>query len=153
MLLAAAHAAVKGADAVVVKAAYSAVVSVFLEGARADVDGDTLAAVLEDSKVEGDRSAVLVGAFAACKTELRSKLRQTGFGLPHVVGVDWRLDYHMKTNQLEKVNEPVFTMSFNTTDAHGVQAKEQLSCDLAQMQDLVAKLKDAQKRCSIIGGE
>ena len=103
--------------------------------------------------MEGDRSAVLVGAFAACKTELRSKLRQTGFGLPHVVGVDWRLDYHMKTNQLEKVNEPVFTMSFNTTDAHGVQAKEQLSCDLAQMQDLVAKLKDAQKRCSIIGGE
>ena len=109
--------------------------------------------MLDENKVEGERNAVIVGALTECKTELRAKLRQTSFGVPHVVGVDWRLDYHMKTNQLEKVNEPVFTMSFNTTDAHGVRAKEQLSCDLAQMQDLVAKLKDAQKRCQLIGGE
>ena len=32
----------------------------------------------------------------ARKSALRLTLRRTGFGLPHVVDVDWRLDYHMK---------------------------------------------------------
>ena len=48
------------------------------------------------------------------KNGLQANLRKTSFAVPHIVDVNWRLDYFMKSSQLEKVNEPRFALQFAT---------------------------------------
>jgi hypothetical protein len=43
----------------------------------------------------------------------------TGFNFPHVVGVEWRLDYFIKTDRLDKVNVPMcIALKSNNTSLH-----------------------------------
>jgi hypothetical protein len=39
---------------------------------------------------------------------------RSAFSLPHVVDVKWRIDFTTKTSQLERVNEPSYTITFLT---------------------------------------
>ena len=77
--------------------------------------------VLEDNSFETDRITHFVKKFELHRSALRVLLRRTGFGLPHVTDVDWKLDYYMKSNQLEKINEPQFTLQFATEVGHARQ--------------------------------
>ncbi|KAK2191134.1 hypothetical protein NP493_59g02066 [Ridgeia piscesae] len=60
------------------------------------------------------------------KPHLQILLSSVGRTHPHIVDVDWRLDYCLKNNQVDRVNEPTFLISLKT-------------------QDLVTKLRDACK--------
>lgn len=86
----------------------------------------------------------------------------TGFTFPHITGVDWRLDYFIKSNSVEKINSPMYLISLETkTELELDQEKgianvhllkkettEQVefSCSADQLQDLLARLKDAAKQ-------
>ena len=78
------------------------------------LSSDVPSGVLEDNSFETDRISHFVKKYEAHRSNLRVLLRRTGFGLPHVTDVDWKLDYYMKSNQLEKINEPQFTLQFAT---------------------------------------
>ena len=39
---------------------------------------------------------------------IRIFLSNSSFSFPHVVDVKWRLDNHLKEDNLEKINEPVY---------------------------------------------
>jgi len=39
---------------------------------------------------------------------IRLFLGSTSFSFPHVVDVKWRLDNHLKEDNFEKINDPVF---------------------------------------------
>ncbi|KAK2562106.1 COMM domain-containing protein 3 [Acropora cervicornis] len=71
---------------------------------------------------------------------------RTGSSFPHIVDVDWRLDYYIKNNQMEKVNKPMYLITLKTEESGKPQGKDvQFSCSMEQLQDLVGKLKDACK--------
>eukprot|EP00039_Didymoeca_costata_P018325 m.333046 g.333046 ORF g.333046 m.333046 type:complete len:181 (-) comp17054_c0_seq1:1068-1610(-) len=133
-------------DAAVVKASFDAIGSVMVEAAKQDLDTDSLSTALEDCRLDSARADQLVSTYTKIRPSLREQLKKTGFSLPHIVDVDWRLDYFMKSNQLEKINEPCFHVSFKVEDAHNENNTVQLACNMAQMQDLVSKLKEASKR-------
>jgi len=142
--------AVEGTDPAALKATYNAVVTVFTEAARTDADVESITALLEDCRIDAPRAEYFTQSYTKHKNGLQANLRKTSFAVPHIVDVNWRLDYFMKSSQLEKVNEPRFALQFATQDNHGASDNIQIECSISQMQDLVAKLKEAKKRMEII---
>jgi len=57
----------------------------------------------------------------------------------------------VQNNQLDKINEPNFMLEFATQDDGNKTGTTQLACSLAQMQDLVGKLKEASRRLELMG--
>ncbi len=62
-----------------------------------------------------------------------------------VVDVDWRLDYYIKSNTVERVDVPVFFVALTVQDADDSTRVVQFSASLQELQDLLAKLQDAAK--------
>ena len=62
-----------------------------------------------------------------------------------MVDVDWRLDYYIKSNTVERVDVPVFFVALTVQDADDSTRVVQFSASLQELQDLLAKLQDAAK--------
>lgn len=69
-----------------------------------------------------------------------------GTSLPHITDVSWRLEYQIKTNQLQKMYRPAYSVTLNVENTDS-QSHPEISfrCNMEQLQDLVGKLKDAAK--------
>ncbi|XP_025094680.1 COMM domain-containing protein 3-like [Pomacea canaliculata] len=136
----------KGVDKAILKSAYSGIVSLVLEAAKQDADADGISPVLEECKFTADRIKTFNDIFLSQKTALQILLGSIGTSHPHIVDVDWRLDYYIKSSQMERINEAVYLISLKT-EVPGVSELQevQFSCSLEQLQDLVGKLKDASK--------
>ncbi|KAL5006877.1 hypothetical protein ScPMuIL_015683 [Solemya velum] len=136
----------KNVDKAAVKQAYGGLVTMVTEAAKNDMEIESLSSLLEDCKFSGDRIAALSKAFLQHKPQIQILLNSIGNPPPHIVDIDWRLDYYIKNNHMDKVNEPVYLVSLKTEEAGKPGLQEvQLSCSLEQLQDLVGKLKDATK--------
>lgn len=102
--------------------------------------------ILEDCKFAPDRIDAFKTLYIENKPQLRANLGRVRSSLPHIVDVDWRLDYYIKSNQMERVDKPVYLIGLKTEKSDEVQTKEiQFACTQEQLQDLVSKLKDASK--------
>lgn len=133
-------------DAATLKQAYAGLVTMILEAVKMDCDSPSISSLLEDCKWGSDRIDYFSKHFLECKPELEALLARTGSSFPHIVDVDWRLDYYIKNNQMEKVNEPAYLITLKTEESGKSQGKDvQFSCSMEQLQDLVGKLKDACK--------
>ncbi|KAL1422983.1 hypothetical protein MTO96_021574 [Rhipicephalus appendiculatus] len=98
-------------------------IALVLESARFNLDDSQFALRLEEQLV-------------------RVELSRIGRRPPHVVGVDWSVDYRVKSNHLERIGEPVFQVDLKTTSS---EVPVSFSCNMAQMQDLLHSLRDAAK--------
>eukprot|EP00795_Rhopilema_esculentum_P014912 gene14912-6050_t len=88
-----------------------------------------LTAIYEGAKSAGDVSMIRIGT-----------------SYPHIIDIDWRLDYFIKSNQMEKINEPQYLLSLKTQDNDVTSVDVvNISCSVDELQDLVGKLKDAAK--------
>ncbi|KAL8607977.1 hypothetical protein ACOMHN_005532 [Nucella lapillus] len=136
----------KSVDQAVLKAAYGGVVTLVLEAAKHDMDAEGIVPILEECKFTPDRIQGFNNIFMTQKSTVQILLGSIGTTRPHIVDVDWRLDYYIKSNHMERINEAVYLISLKTE----VPGKEELqdlqfTCTLEQLQDLVGKLKDATK--------
>ncbi|XP_038044419.1 COMM domain-containing protein 3-like [Patiria miniata] len=135
----------KSLDAAVVKQAYAALCTLALEGAKHDANSSNLSPILEDCKWTTDRTESFINIFLDRKETVRVLLGNIRQVHPHIVDVDWRLDYYMKSNHKDKVNEATYLITLKTEEG-GLNRKTkdvQFCCSLEQLQDLVGKLKDA----------
>lgn len=74
--------------------------------------------------------------------------------VPSIVDVSWRLDDYLKSDSMDQVRQPVYLVTLTTTtpaQANGAASGPAtrpvpFECNLQQLQDLLAKLKDAQKQ-------
>uniref|UniRef100_A0A131YR09 COMM domain-containing protein 3 n=1 Tax=Rhipicephalus appendiculatus TaxID=34631 RepID=A0A131YR09_RHIAP len=117
-------------------------IALVLESARFNLDDSQFALRLEEYGMTGARADALTRRYAANRQLVRVELSRIGRRPPHVVGVDWSVDYRVKSNHLERIGEPVFHIDLKTTSS-GVPVS--FSCNMAQMQDLLHSLRDAAK--------
>lgn len=97
----------------------------------------------------------------------RGLLGRSSFHFPHIVDVDWRLDYHMKSrffsyffhpsllfnlsplslslfySKVEKIDEPIWYITLKTVTDEGEHRDVQFTCNREEMQQFLAKVKDA----------
>lgn len=74
--------------------------------------------------------------------------------MPSVVDVSWRVDDYLRSDAIDAVRVPSYLISLTTlqpvggSNSGGEAATTQVpfACNFQQLQDLLAKLKDAQKQ-------
>lgn len=133
-------------DQAAVKEAYAGLVAMVIEAAKQDTDIESLSSLLEDCKFPPERIKEVSETYQKNKPALQILLGSVGRTPAHIVDVDWRLDYYVKNNHMEKVNEAVYLITLKTELPSQKELQEvQFSCSQEQLQDLVGKLKDACK--------
>ncbi|XP_041478753.1 COMM domain-containing protein 3-like [Lytechinus variegatus] len=137
--------ALSSIEPAVLKQSYAALYTLVLEASKHDADNSTISSILEDSKFSQDRIDIFIKCFQEKKQVIRSMLSNIGHTPPHIVDVDWRLDYYLKNKHIDKINQPTYQISLKTEQGHRGTKDVQFSCSLEQLQDLVGKLKDATK--------
>lgn len=88
-------------------------------------------------------SQLIKDAYLAKRDALRVVLGRSSFHFPHVVDIDWRLDYHIRSSGIERIDEPVWVVTLKTVERNGENGSIQFTCNRDEMQDLLARLKDA----------
>ncbi|KAJ7371929.1 COMM domain containing 3 [Desmophyllum pertusum] len=111
-------------DAATLKQVYAGLVTMILEAVKMDCDSSIISSVLEDCKWGSDRIEYFTKHFLDWKPDLEALLARTGSSFPHVVDVDWRLDYYIKNNQMEKVNKPTYLITLKTEEVGKAQGKD-----------------------------
>ncbi|XP_039257595.1 COMM domain-containing protein 3-like [Styela clava] len=138
-------------DAAILKQTYLAIMTLFVEASKTDTSSEQFSMVLDDCKLLPKQKEILQESYKLNKQKVRSHLARINKGLPHVVDIDWRLDYNMKNSQLNKVMDLKYTLSFKTEQQlcgeinSNQEDNVQFSCTREQLQDFVGKLKEAVK--------
>lgn len=79
-----------------VKEIFGNLLSLLIDAGRLDLDEEKLSLVLSTANITGPRVKKLCEFYASNKEAIRTCLKQIGNSLPHVVDVNWRLDYCVK---------------------------------------------------------
>lgn len=124
------------------KSAFANVTCLFVEAARRNLDQEALEVFLTNTKIFGHRVKKLCELYDCNKKAIQAQLESIGYGSPHIVDIDWRLDYCIKVDTCNSVGVPLYRVRF-TTRKHEVGKNVTFTCTIQQLQDLVSKLKDA----------
>ena len=133
--------ALSNLDVALAKQSHAALISLILEAAKVDIQGDQLTMILDECNFSTDMKETFISNFNDHRSELRDHLNSIGFHFPHVQNLDWRLDYNIKNNHLHKVDALQYTLSLKVTNDELIE----FTCSREELQDLSAKLKEAVK--------
>lgn len=123
-----------------------AFMTLFIESAKTDTSSEQLGLILDDCELTSHRKAIILEMYASSKQRIRARLTKIGTTPPHIVDVDWRLDYNLQNNQSNKVMKLLYTVGVKTDHTSSEKSNDiQFSCSREQLQDFVGKLKEAVK--------
>lgn len=129
----------------VLKSIHASLVTFILEGARIDADPLRIRGVLEENNVPSDKVDLFVDVYAQKRRALQLLLSTTTFTFPNIVDVKWQLNYCIKSNRTERIDEPTYYITLKTEQ--GVDATNnseiEFCCTMDELKDLVDKLKSA----------
>ncbi|XP_072234348.1 COMM domain-containing protein 3 [Leuresthes tenuis] len=134
----------KRIDRIQLKQIHTAAATFILEAAKQNADRSTISSSLEELTFSTERIEIFYGTYQKHKKELDRLLASIGRRPAQINDVSWRLQYHTKSGQLDKVNEPFYMISLSTENG-GSSEDINFACTTEQLQDLVGKLKDAAK--------
>jgi len=124
------------------KQAFSSVVALFVYFGKLDLAPIGIREFFSANSFPEPRAEAFSALYAHNVSALRALLNASSFHFPHVVDVQWRVDYQVRSDSLDRINAPTFYVTLKTLE-HGVQRDVAFACSLEEMTDLVAKLKDA----------
>ncbi|XP_066599782.1 COMM domain-containing protein 3 [Prorops nasuta] len=128
----------------VVKGAFADISCLLVEAARHDLDEGGLITFLNSECINGSRVQKLCQVYKTNKNTLQEQLELTGNSLPHIVDINWRLDYCVKSDMESSIGLPLYHIRLSTKRYDDIEYLT-FTCSLQQLQELVYKLKDAAK--------
>jgi hypothetical protein len=131
---------------VTTKEVYAAVLAFALEACKHNATAAQLRPLLDDAGVGNAAIDVFLAQYATHQAAVVKVLSQTSFAFPSVVGIDWKLDYLVKSDALEQVRTPIYSIALKTQQADGRVEDVNFSCNYQELQDLLHKLQDASKQ-------
>ncbi|XP_029041834.2 COMM domain-containing protein 3-like [Osmia bicornis bicornis] len=114
----------------------------FIEAARHDLDEENLKTFLCQISSDEQRIKKLCERYVNNKTTIQCHLESIGNNPPHIVDVDWHLDYCVKLDTCNSLGVPLYHVRFSTKEGETMNHVT-FSCTIQQLQELVFKLKDA----------
>jgi len=128
------------------KAVYAGIVSFLLEAARADVSGASFSSQLQETELSAPQVELMTAVLAAKKAAIQKVLKLVGFKFPQVIGLDWRLDYQLRSSTVGKMGSHVYFLKMKTLNKDGVPEMFEFTCNVEQLKDLLSKVQDAKKQ-------
>ncbi len=119
----------KAMDARTLKHVHSALATLFLEAARQNYDEELMGSLLTEQGFGPKQSELLNEAFKTKRDALRTLLAQSSFHFPHIVDVFWRMDYHIRSAAVEKVDECRWLVALKTVQTNGELKDIKFSCN------------------------
>jgi len=99
-----------------VKACIAALTFILNNGAKYNVDADTLTNELQQLGLPKEHCDTLVNTFMESKPALRLRLQSEVLTLPRIIAVDWRVDYILSSSDLVNVNAPAVRLNVRTNE-------------------------------------
>ena len=138
----------KGLDekhSIIAKSTYASLVGFILEAAKTDSSGSALSAQLQEAGLGDARMKLVAKKYESNVEEIQKLLGSIGFKLPKIVGIDWRLDYTLRSSKVGKLNGDMYFIKLKTLSALGVPEDVEFTCNFEQLKDLLSKVRDAKK--------
>uniref|UniRef100_A0A3Q1FQN4 COMM domain-containing protein 3 n=1 Tax=Acanthochromis polyacanthus TaxID=80966 RepID=A0A3Q1FQN4_9TELE len=134
----------KQIDQILLKQVHTAATTFILEAVKQNADKSTISSSLEELSFSAEKIEIFYSIYQKHKKDLEHLLASIGRRPAQINDISWRLQYHMKNGQVDKVNEPFYSISLNS-EKDGCSEDINFTCTMEQLQDLVGKLKDAAK--------
>jgi len=115
----------KKVDPILLKHTYGALITLILEACKINFDPEQLKDTLAEEKVDAKRIEMITTAYSKSRASIRSSLATNTFSFPHIVDVDWRLDYCIKSSTLERMDNSVYLISLNTKQSQQLKETEE----------------------------
>lgn len=125
------------------KNAFAAALSLALEAARQDAGAEEINTLLEDAGILGEQAEVFQSLLTQFKPHIRSHLSRIDISFPVLIGVEWRLDFYMKSDSYENARQPIFFITLHTRLPDGSIEPQSFTCNYPELQDLLSHLTDA----------
>lgn len=122
-----------------------ALCTLILEAARVRASVDAVRAILKEQGIGGKVGDTILGTYEQHLQTLIDHMEATGIAAPTIVGIEWRLDYAVRSKHGGRVNVPQFIISLSVKDRGVIRDIEMLATQ-EELQDLLAKVKDATKQ-------
>eukprot|EP01091_Cochliopodium_minus_P010767 TRINITY_DN292_c0_g1_i1.p1 TRINITY_DN292_c0_g1~~TRINITY_DN292_c0_g1_i1.p1 ORF type:complete len:196 (-),score=27.31 TRINITY_DN292_c0_g1_i1:84-671(-) len=141
-------------DKLILKHAYAALYTVLVEACKKRLDSELLVSTIQDHRWNKTKLDLLSKIYEEKIDEMRLILSLSTFHFPHIVDIDWRLDYYVKSTEVSRVDRPVWLITFKTYENDSNELKDYtFTCDLQELQDLLIRLKDAVKQVERVTGK
>ncbi|RZC37648.1 COMM domain-containing protein 3, partial [Asbolus verrucosus] len=140
-----------------IKELYAALLSVTAEFVRTGQNRDEVAQFLgPQCSYSASRTNLYGDYYEKNREEIEAGLVNVGNHLPHVTDVSWKIDYIIKTSNLDRSEGPLFRIGLQTEKFDPPSRAKKIkfinfTCTSQELQDLVYKLKDALRHCQRIG--
>mmetsp|Transcript_6839 Transcript_6839/g.23037 ORF Transcript_6839/g.23037 Transcript_6839/m.23037 type:complete len:202 (-) Transcript_6839:44-649(-) len=126
-------------------AALQCVATLLLEAARHHAEPEQLRAAAAEFTSSPAVAEALAASYASHRAALTEHLLGTGPSFPSIVGLDWRLDHSVRSKRGGRDNAPLYFLSVKVKEA-GVVRDVQMLASFEQVQDMLAKVRDAVKQ-------
>ena len=117
-----------------------AISTIVLEVARVQGDSAALANILKDNGALSCNA--IVDMYEQHNATILAHLETTGISVPSIVGIDWRLDYSVRSKHGGRENVPMFFVTLNVID-RGVARDINLIATHEELRDLHSQVRNA----------
>ena len=101
---------------------------------------------LVEQGVNTDVIALISEIYEKHQDKIITHMAATGIAAPAIVGLDWRLDHAVRSKTAGRSNEPLFFVTLTVKD-RGLLRNIDMMATSEQLQDMLAKVRDAVKQC------
>lgn len=108
----------------------------------------SISTFLEDHNWSSSRTTSFLSHYDSNRSHIRSHYlsQLTSFQLDKIINISWRLDDYIRGNTLDHIRQPTYYITFHTLQSNGNKKDILFTANYQEMQDLLSKLKDAQKQ-------
>lgn len=118
-----------------------AISTLLLEAARVRADASVVTTLLNENNVTLN-AQVIIALYSQHKDTLIEHIEATGIAAPSIVGLDWRLDYSVRSKHGGRENVPMFFVNLHVID-RGVMRDIDVIASQEEMKDLLSRVKEA----------
>jgi COMMD2-7/10, HN domain/COMM domain len=132
----------EGADWKAVKGIVAAFAFIFTNAAKHNAESETLIMELQQLGMPKEHSDRLAKPYTDYVEHVRTALAEKRLALPHLVGVDWQVDFVLSSDALLELNEPSVQLRLQLDDDRAA-AGHIFSLSADKLRALLAELKTA----------
>jgi len=118
-----------------------AISTLLLEAAKMRANPTAIANVLQENGVTTNAKSI-VSFYTQHQNTLITHIEATGIAAPSIVGLDWRLDYSVRSKHGGRENVPMFFVTLFVVD-RGVKRDIDMIASQEELKDLLSRVKEA----------
>ncbi len=120
--------------------AVEAIGTLLIDAAKTQCNETQLKGVLQEQGLSPDVSTVILNFYQQHGETIVSHLGRIGISFPQVVGIDWRLDYMVRSKSAGRENIPMFHVALRVMEDEKMRDVTFVA-SLEEMQDLLSKVR------------